>query len=165
MKLAQPATVVCGVELWSVVPCAVPPVLEVNTRLMLSEAEVTVLFAASLRQTEMVDCEEPFAGIGLGEAVAARCVTAPVPLNEIVVDAGVSPLEVAVAVQASATASAIVNFTVVPVDAVLAVAGLPAPPTGVVLVTVAPHTTFVFGWFIVRVIGVGPNTLLPPASW
>jgi hypothetical protein len=58
-----------------------------------------------------------------------------------------------------------VNFTVVPVDEVLAVAGFPAPPAGVVVVTVAPQTTFVFGWFIVRVTGVGPNTLLPPASW
>jgi len=112
---------------------------------MLSPAEVTVLFAASFTQTEMVDCEEPFAGIGFGAAVATRCVAAPVPLNEIVVEAGVSPLDVAVAVQASATASAIVNFTVVPVDEVLAVAGFPAPPVGVVTVTLAPHTTLVFG--------------------
>jgi hypothetical protein len=123
----------------------VPPVLEVNTTLMLSVAEVTVLFAASFTQTEMVDCEEPFAGIGFGAALATRCVAVPVPLKEIVVDAGVSPLDVAVAVQASAMASAIVNFTVVPVDEVLAVAGLPAPPVGVVLVTVAPQTVFVFG--------------------
>ena len=112
---------------------------------MLSPAEVTVLFAASFTQTEMVDCEEPFAGIGFGAAVATRCVAAPVPLNEIVVEAGVSPLDVAVAVQASATASAIVNFTVVPLDAVPEVAGFPAPPLGVVLVTVAPQTTLVFG--------------------
>jgi hypothetical protein len=142
---AQPALALCGLVLTSVVPCAEPPVLDVNARLMLSPAEVTVLFAASFTQTEMVDCETPFAGIGFGEAVATRCVAAPAPLKEIVVDAGVSPLEVAVAVQASATASAIVNFTVVPVDAVLAVAGLPAPPAGVVLVTVAPQTTLVFG--------------------
>jgi hypothetical protein len=123
----------------------VPPVLEVNTRLMLSVAEVTVLFAASFTQNEMVDCDAPFAGIGFGAALATRCVAVPVPLKEIVVDAGVSPLDVAVAVQASATASAIVNFTVVPVDEVLEVAGLPAPPVGVVLVTVAPQTVFVFG--------------------
>jgi len=142
---AQPAIAFCGLALTSVVAWAVPPVLDVNTRLMLSAAEVTVLFAASFTQTVMVDCEEPFAGIGLGAALAARCVAVPVPAKEIVVDAGVSPLDVAVAVQASATASAIVNFTVVPVDEVLAVAGFPAPPVGVVLVTLAPHTTLVFG--------------------
>src|SRR5689334_2135553 len=110
-NVAQPETALCGLALRRVVPCAVPPVLEVNARPMLSVAEVTVLFAASFRQTEMVDCETPFAGIGFGLALAARCVTAPVPVKEIVVEAGVSPADVAVAVQASATASAIVNFT------------------------------------------------------
>jgi len=37
------------------------------------------------------------------------------------------------------------NVTVVPVDGVLAVAGLPVPPAGVVLVTVAPQWVVVLG--------------------
>ena len=145
MKEAQPAVAACGVELINVVPCAVPPVLDVNTRSIESLAPVTVLFAASFTQTVIVDCEAPLAGIGLGDAVATRCVAAPAPVNEIVPAAGVSPLEVAVAVHASATASLIVNFTVVPPDDVLAVAGLPPPPAGVVVVTVAPQSVVVFG--------------------
>jgi len=133
---------------------------------MLSPAEVTVLFAASFTQTEMVDCEEPFAGIGFGEALATRCVAAPVPVKEIVVDAGVSPLDVAVAVQASATASAIVNFTVEPVaPRVVAVAGLPAPPAGEVLTTVAVQAVVVPVLYRFRVIGVATKTGLPEASW
>jgi hypothetical protein len=121
-------------------------VLEVNARLIESLAEVTVLFPASLTQTVIVDVDEPFAGIGFGEAVALRWVAAPEPLNEIVVDAGVSDPEVAVAVQDSAVASEMWNVTVVPVDGVLAVAGLPVPPAGVVLVTVAPQWVVVPGW-------------------
>jgi len=160
---AQPPEVVCGDEL-SVVACAAPPVLDVKTRLIESVAPVTVLFPASLTQTVIVDCELPFAAIGFGDADAARCVAAPLPANEIVVAAGVRPAEVAVAVHASAVASLTVNFTVVPLDEVLAVVGLPEPPAGVVPVTVAPHTVVLLGWVIVRVIGVGPKTLFPPAS-
>jgi|SRR5579859_4424414 len=145
MKVAQPAVAACGVELIIVVACAVPPVLDVNTRSIESLAPVTVLFAASLTHTLIVDCDAPFAGMGFGDAVATRCVAAPVPVNEIVPAAGVSPLEVAVAVQASATASLIVNFTVVPLDEVFAVAGFPPPPAGVVVVTVAPQSVVVFG--------------------
>lgn len=145
VNVAHPPLDACGVVLMSVVPCAVPPVLDVNTRSIESVAPVTVLFAASLTQTLIVDCDEPFAGMGLGDAVATRCVAAPVPVKEIVVAAGVRPLEVAVAVHASATASLIVNFTVVPVDDVLAMAGLPPPPVGVVLVTVAPQSVVVLG--------------------
>lgn len=117
--------------------------LELNVRLIESLAEVTVLFAASLTQTVIVEFDEPFAGIGFGEAVALRWVGAPAPLNEMVVDAGVSEPDVAVAVHDSAIASAMWKVTVVPVDGVLAVAGFPEPPAGVVLVTVAPQ------WFVV----------------
>ena len=165
MNEAQPLLATCGLELTSVVPCAVPPVLEVNARLMVSVAPVTVLLAASLTQTAMVDWETPLAGIGFGEALAARCVAGPAPVNEIVVAAGVSPLDVAVAVHTSATASLIVNRTVVPLADVPEVAGLPVTPAGVVLVAVAPQMVEVFGWFICRVTAVGPKTLLPPASW
>lgn len=114
-------------------------------RLIESVAPVTVLFAASLTQTVIVDVATPFAGIGFGEAVAPRCVAAPEPLNEIVLDAGVSEPDVAVAVHDSAVASEMWNVTVVPVDGVLAVAGLPVPPAGVVLVTVAPQWVVVLG--------------------
>jgi hypothetical protein len=140
-------------------------VLDVNTRSIESVALVTVLFAASFTQTVIVDTDDPFAGMGLGDALATRCVAGPAPANEIVAAAGVSPVEVAVAVHASATASAIVNFTVVPVDDVLAEAGLPEPPAGVVVVTAAPHRVVVLGWVIVTVMAVGPKTWLPPASW
>lgn len=117
--------------------------LELNVRLIESLAEVTVLFAASLTQTVIVEFDEPFAGIGFGEAVALRWVGVPDPLNEMVADAGVREPDVAVAVHDSAIASAMWKVTVVPVDGVLAVAGFPEPPAGVVLVTVAPQ------WFVV----------------
>lgn len=132
---------------------------------MESVAPVTVLFAASLTQTVMVDWEAPLARIGFGEALTNSRTAAPFPVNEIVAAAGVSPLDVAVAVHASATASLIVNFTVVPFADVVEVAGLPIPPGGVVLVTVAPHGLALLGWFMVNVTFVGPNTLFPPASW
>jgi len=120
-------------------------VLELKVRLIESLAEVTVLFPASLTQTVIVDVDEPFAGMGFGEAVALRCVAAPEPVNEIVLEAGVSVPEVAVAVHDSAVASEMWNVTVVPVDGVLAVAGLPLPPAGVVLITVAPQWVVVLG--------------------
>ena len=161
---AQPPEAGWGDEVVRVVACDAPPVLEVNTRLIESVAFVTVLFPASLTQTVMVDCELPFAGIGFGDAVAARCVAGPPPANEIVVAAGVRPVEAAVAVHGSAVASLIVNFTVVPLDAVLAVAGLPVPPAGAVPVTVAAHAVALLGRVIVSVTAVGPKTLLPPAS-
>ena len=142
---AQPLEVICGVEPVNVVACDAPPVLDVNTRLIESVTLVTVLFPASLRHTVIVDCELPFAGIGFGDADAARCVAVPLPVNEIVAAAGVRPVELAVAVHASATASLIVNFTVVPLEAVFAVAGLPAPPAGVVPVTVAAHRVALLG--------------------
>src|ERR1700704_4182362 len=113
---------------------------------MESVAPVTVLFAASFTQTVIVDWDDPFAGIGFGDEVAARWVAGPAPTNEIVVVAGVSPVELAVAVHASATASAIVYATVVPLVEVVAVAGLPTPPAGVVPVTVAPQSVAVLGW-------------------
>jgi len=162
---AHPLLAICGLELVSVVACAAPPVLDVNTSWMESVALVTVLFDASFTQTLIVDCDAPFAGIGFGEAVATRWVAVPKPTNEIVVAAGVSPSDEAVAVQASATASPIVNFTVVPLDEVLVVVGFPPPPTGVVLVTVAAQRVAVLGWVIVKVTAVGPKTGLPPASW
>lgn len=135
---AQPFVAACEVAVTGLVPCEAPPVLEVNTRLIESVALVTAL-AASLTQTVIVDWDDPFAGIGFGAALATRCVAVPAPTKLIVLDAGVSPVEVAVAVHDSTTASAIVNVTVVPLVRVLAVAGLPAPPAGVVLVTVAPQ--------------------------
>jgi hypothetical protein len=165
MNVAQPLLVVTGDVVRSVVPWLLPPVLELNARSIESVTVVTVLFAASLTHTVIVDCELPFAGIGFGDAVADRCVGVPAPVNEIVAVVGVRPVDVAVAVQASATASLIVNFTVVPDAEVLAVAGLPDPPAGTVLVTVAPHSVALFGWVIVSVIAVGPNTWLPAASW
>jgi len=114
-------------------------------RLIESLTDVTVLFAASLTQTVIVEFDEPFAGIGSGEAVALRCVGVPDPLNEMVADAGVREPDVAVAVHDSAIASAMWKVTVVPVDGVLAVAGFPAPPAGVELVTVAPQWLVVPG--------------------
>lgn len=165
VNVAHPLLVVCGLELRSVVPWLPPPVLELNAMSIESVTVVTVLFAASLTQTVIVDCELPFAGIGFGDAVAERCVGVPAPVNEIVVAAAVRPVDVAVAVQASAIASLIVNFTVVPEAEELAVAGLPDPPAGVVVVTAAPHSVALFGWVIVSVIAVGPNTWLPAASW
>src|SRR6266498_810564 len=78
---AHPALAICGLELMSVVACAAPPVLDVNTSWMESVALVTVLFAASLTQTVMVDWDAPFAGIGFGEALAMRCVGVPKPTN------------------------------------------------------------------------------------
>jgi len=52
-----------------------------------------------------------------------------------------------VASQVSALASLIVNFTVEPVaPAVLAVAGLPVPPAGLVTVTVAVQAVVVPVW-------------------
>lgn len=161
---AQPPVMTCGVELWSVVACDAPPVLELKRRLIESFAEVTVFPAASLRQTVIVDVELPLAGMGFGETDALSCVGDPKPEKEMVELAGVSVPDVAVAVHDSATASLIVNFTVVPLAAVLAVAGLPVPPAGVVPVTVAPHRVALLGWVIVRVTGVGPKTLFPPAS-
>jgi len=77
--------------------------------------------------------------------MTTRWVAAPVPVKEIVDDAGVRPADVAVAVHDSTSASLIVYVTVVPVEAVLAVAGFPPPPTGVVLCTVAPQTAELFG--------------------
>jgi hypothetical protein len=145
MNEAQPAFATCGLKLTGVVPWAVPPVLEVNARSMESDAPVTVLFPASLTQTVMVDWDAPLAGIGFGDALVARCVAVPLPMNESVVDAGVSPLELAVAVHDSATPSPIVNFAVVPFAVVVEVAGLPVPPGGVELVTTAPHGLAVFG--------------------
>jgi hypothetical protein len=142
---AHPALAICGLELRRVVPWLVPPVLELKVRPMESFAAVTVLFAASLTQTVIVDCDEPFAGIGSGDALATRCVATPLPANEIVVAAGVKPVEVAVAVHASMTGSLIVNVTVVPLGEVVAVAGFPAPPAGVVVETVAPQAVVVFG--------------------
>src|SRR5258708_912028 len=165
MNRAHPLLADCGVELLKVVPCDAPPVLETKTRLIESVALVTVLLAASFTHTVIVDWDAPFAGIGLGDAVATRRVAAPVPVNEIVVEEGVRPVDVAVAVHASAMASPIVNFTVVPVGAVFALAGLPEPPAGVVPVTEAPQTLPVLGWNIVSVRPVGPKTLVPPASW
>ncbi len=118
--------------------------LELKTRLIESLAEVTVLPDASLMQTVMVDVETPLAGIGFGDTVALSWVGLPKPENEMVAVAGVSVPEVAVVSQASATESESVNFTVVPVPA-LAVAGLPAPPAGVVLTVVAEHNVAVPG--------------------
>jgi hypothetical protein len=145
MKLAHPPMALCGEVLTSVVACTVPPVLAVNTRRRESEELVIVLLDASLTQMVSVDCDEPLAGIGFGAAVATRWVAAPVPEKEIVDDAGVRPADVAVAVHDSTSASLIVYVTVVPVEAVLAVAGFPPPPTGVVLCTVAPQTAELFG--------------------
>lgn len=165
MKPTHPLLVTCGDVLMSVVACEEPPVLDVKARLIESLALVTVLFAASFTQTVIVDCETPFAGIGFGETDVVICVGVPKPENEMVPEAEVSEPDVAVAVHASATLSLIVNFTVVPDASVLADVGLPPPPAGVVLVTVAPQSVLVFGWVMVSVIGVGPKTLLPPASW
>ncbi len=142
---AQPFVVSLGVASGPVVACAVPPVLEVNARLIESVTPVTVLFPASFTQTVIVDDDEPLFGIGFGEAVATRWVAAPEPLNETVLDAGVRVPDVAVAVHDSAVPSATWNVTVVPVDGVLAVAGLPAPPAGDVLVTVAEQWLVVLG--------------------
>lgn len=144
-KLAQPLLAICGVEVVSVVACAAPPVLEVKVRLIESFAVVTVFPPASFTQTVMVEVDAPFAGIGLGEDVALSVVGVPAPTNEMVADAGVSEPDDAVAVHDSAVPSLIVNFTVVAVDAVLAVAGLPAPPAGVVPVTVAAQRVAVLG--------------------
>ena len=119
--------------------------LEAKARLIESFAEVTVLPAASLRQTVMVEVETPFAGIGSGAAVAVRWVGVPNPAKETVAVADVSVPDVAVASQLSATASLIVNLTVVPVDSELAVAGFPAPPAGVVLTVVAEQSVAVPG--------------------
>jgi hypothetical protein len=141
----QPPVMTCGVELVSVVACDAPPVLDVKVRLIESLADVTVLPAASLRQTVIVDVETPLLSMGFGETVALSWVGAPKPANEMVVVAEASPADVAVASQASATASLIVNFTVVPVDDVLAVAGLPAPPAGVVFATAAAQRVAVPG--------------------
>jgi len=163
-KEAQPPDVTWGDEVCSVVACAAPPVLEVKARSIESITVVTVLLLASFTQTVIVEVETPLAGIGLGDAVALRCVGAPEPVNEIVVEAGVSEPDVAVAVHDSATLSAMWNVTVVPVDGVVAVAGLPLPPTGVVLTTVAPQCVTVPGLNISSVTGVGPKTLLPAAS-
>ena len=164
MKLAHPPMAPCGDEVWRLVACAVPPVLAVKTRRIESLEVVIVLFAASFTHTVIVDCDAPLAGMGFGDAVAKRWLAAPVPVNEMVAEAGVSPLDVAVAVHDSTSASLIVNFTVVPNAAVLAVAGLPPPPAGVVLRTVAPHVAELFGWLRVNVIAVVPKNLLPPAS-
>ena len=122
-----------------------PPVLELKRRLIESFAFVTVLPALSLMHTEIVDIATPLAAIGFGEAVAVICVGAPNPVNDTVDDACVSEPEDAVAVHASAEESLIVNFTVVPLDAVFPVAGLPAPPAGVVLFTIALQRLVVFG--------------------
>ena len=144
-KPAQPPVITCGVELCNVVACDAPPVLELNTRLIESLAEVTVFPAASLTQMVIVEVETPFAGIGFGDTVALSCVGLPKPENDTVDVAGVSEPEVAVASHASATESASVNFTVVPPEPALAVAGLPAPPVGVVLTVVAVHRVVVAG--------------------
>ncbi len=141
------------------------PVVEVNTRLIESFAVVTVLPAASFTQIVIVELEAPLRGIGLGETVAPSAVGAPTPVNEIAADAGVTPAVAdAVAVHDSATASLRVNFTVVPLEAVFPVAGLPEPPAGVVLTTVAPQLVVVLGRYMLRVTGVGPKTLLPAVS-
>jgi hypothetical protein len=145
MKPTQPPVMVCGVELCSVVACAAPPVLEVKTRLIESVADVTVLPAASLRHTVIVEVETPLAGIGFGDAAAVRWLAAPNPAKEIVAVADVSVPDVAVASQLSATESLSVNLTVVPVEGVLPVAGLPAPPVGVVLTVVAEQSVAVLG--------------------
>ena len=141
----HPPVMTCGVEPVSVVACDAPPVLELKTRLIESFAEVTVFPAASLMQTVIVEVATPLAGIGFGETDAVSCVGVPKPVNEMVEVAAVSAPDVAVASQASAAASLSVNLTVVAVDGVLAVAGFPAPPAGVVLTVVAAQRVAVAG--------------------
>ena len=101
VKLAQPLAAFVGllevrfVALW----------LTVLIRLMLSDAVVTLLPAASRTQTVIVDVATPFAGIGFGEAVAVRRVAGPKPVNDAVPEVDVNPADVAVNVQVSAIAS------------------------------------------------------------
>jgi hypothetical protein len=139
MNEAQPPLAACGLALTS----AVAPKPTANCRLIESVALVTVLKATSLTQTETADWDAPFAGIGLGDAVAANLAAAPKPVNEMVAAPGTSGPDVAVAVHASARASLIVNVTVESVADVAAVAGFPAPPAGTVLTTVAEQKAVV----------------------
>lgn len=147
VKAAHPLDAVLG-ELSGPVVARAPaaPVVEVNVRTIESFALDTVFPAASLTQIVIVELDAPFRGIGFGETVAPSADGAPAPVNEIVADAGVTPaVAEAVAVHDSASESLIVNVTVVPLEEVLAVAGLPEPPAGVVLTTVAPQFVVVFG--------------------
>ena len=147
VNMAHPPDAVFGLLSGPVVARApAVPVVEVKVRPIVSFAVVMVLPAASFTQTVMVELEAPLRGIGFGETVAPSCVGAPKPVNEIAADAGVTPAVAdAVAVHVSARASLMVNFTVVPLEDVLAVAGLPEPPAGVVLTTVAPQFVVVLG--------------------
>lgn len=165
VKLAQPAVAACGL----VVIVVVAPPFTVLIRLIESVApvpEVTLLPAVSRTQTVMVEVEAPFAGIGFGVAVAVSCVAAPKPVNEAWAVAEVRPADDAVASHVWATASLIVNLTVLPVaPPVVAVAGFPAPPAGVVLTTVAAQAVVVPVLNRFRVIGVATKTGFPAASW
>ena len=171
VKVAQPAVAACGLLVTSVVE-AVAPVKAVRIRLIESvEAapEVTLLPEASRTHTVTLEVETPLAGIGFGVNVGApRFVAAPKPVKEAVPVAvpPVKAVDEPVASQTCATASLIVNFTVEPVaPAVVAVAGLPAPPAGVVLSVVAEQSVVVPVLYRFRVIGVTTKTGLPEASW
>jgi hypothetical protein len=147
VNAAHPLTAVFGLPSGPVVARApAMPVVDVNTKAMESFALVTVLPDASFTQTVIVELDAPLRGIGFGETVAPSCVGAPAPMNEMGADAGVTPaVAVAVAVHVSTSASLMVNFTVVPLEEVVAVAGLPEPPAGRVLLTVAPQFVVVLG--------------------
>jgi len=137
----------------------------VRTRPIESVAVVTVLPPASLTQIVIVEVEAPLAGIGFGDALKLRALAVPKPVNEACAVALVSVPEVAVASQVSALASLTVNVTELPVAAVEAVAGLPAPPAGVVLATVAVQRVVVVVLYRLSVIEFTPKTGFPAASW
>ena len=130
--------------------------------------EVTLLPARSRTHTVTLEVAAPLAGIGFGTNVGApRLFAGPKPVNDAVPVAAVSVPDVPVASQTSALASLMLKRTVEPVaPAVLQVAGLPAPPAGTVLMTVAVQ------WVVVlpvchrfSVTGVAVKTGLPAASW
>jgi hypothetical protein len=164
-KPTQPPVMAIGVVLCNVVAWDAPPVLEPNVSWIESVPFVTVFPDASFMQTVIVAVETPFAGIGFGATVVVSWVGAPKPENEMVAVVDVSAPDVAVASHASTTESLRVNLTVVPVDGVLAVAGLPVPPAGVVLTVVAEQSAVCAGRWLASVTGVGPKTRFPAASW
>ena len=99
VKLAQPATAVCGLLVRSVVALA----FNVRTRLIASVEpvpEVTLFPARSRTQTVMVDVATPFAGIGFGvNAGLPRLFAGPKPVNVTAAVEEVKPAEVATASQ------------------------------------------------------------------